>query len=819
MQSKQHDVWTPPDVINDDEYDSVHTPISISNTKSPPPPTHDNIGWFHGKILVDKSKYIHWANNFRIQFIMALAFISSIVLTVLLAPSSSSIGLLTGGSLTIITCTAVIYTYMKRSTWRKHPNPFIFYRSVCDLCLVLCLLITELYSCTKGTTCEADLPSNLCTLGAGVTQFFLFASESWFFVMAIDMWQSLRSPFTDYKQNKRYYNYFVWGVSLLTSILIMSIPDTAGPSEFGYCWTRLIDDDSISHAFWSLNVRSWLLFYIWLIIYWIYAIGVVIFAWNRLNAGLNETLRMRLRVLHSVTLYVIAIIIYWALSFSVYVPYQVLQVPSNCNQGNTSRKNMNCSDDLKLLNQLMSFMITCKGYFDFVVWFQINELTFSNGLLKQDEGQEIDVDVDLNPQVNLALRCEVLYYTTTGIIQAVKDTHHLPPGATQQALYLQPQGVEKHNENLGQHHSVTIQRSHVSKKRGTLFTDFCPHTFRTIREHFGLSTEEYISSLQKTTKERLSEGASGAFMFYSHDLQLIVKSMSSEEARFLKSIAADYAAYLITHPDSLLTRFFGCHSIRLYGSLFHFVVMQNLFYTEKVIHRRYDIKGSYVNRSTRHPSKGSQVTCRHCNGAYVFGSTTDEGMTCPLRVGSHEPNSVLKDNDLTSKVRLDADSSEELFSQLKMDANFLARLGIMDYSLLLGVHNIEYVVDVNPFGQDAFSGGGGRARRRSSVSVQENRTGTGSSSQDSLPRIATGTRKAHTVVGPSCYYFGMIDILQTWNLEKRVERLIKVNILQHDGDGISAVPPTIYKDRFILKMADILGIALHNEDHHPVRQP
>lgn len=44
--------------------------------------------------------------------------------------------------------------------------------------------------------------------------------------------------------------------------------------------------------------------------------------------------------------------------------------------------------------------------------------------------------------MNLALRCEVLYYTTTGIIQAVKDTNHLPPGATQQALYLQPQGVD-----------------------------------------------------------------------------------------------------------------------------------------------------------------------------------------------------------------------------------------------------------------------------------------------------------------------------------------------------------------------------------------
>ena len=46
------------------------------------------------------------------------------------------------------------------------------------------------------------------------------------------------------------------------------------------------------------------------------------------------------------------------------------------------------------------------------------------------------------------------------------------------------------------------------------------------------------------------------------------------------------------------------------------------------------------------------MTCRHCNGAYVFGSTTDEGMTCPLRVGSHEPNSVLKVITLQNKASL-----------------------------------------------------------------------------------------------------------------------------------------------------------------------
>lgn len=359
------------------------------------------------------------------------------------------------------------------------------------------------------------------------------------------------------------------------------------------------------------------------------------------------------------------------------------------------------------------------------------------------------------------------------------------------------------------------------KKRGTLFIDYCPHTFRTIREHFNITTEQYIASISKTTKERLSEGASGAFMFFSHDQQFIVKSMSQEETAFLRSICADYAAYLLTHPDSLLTRFYGCHSIKLYGSTFSFVVMANLFSTEKVIHRRYDIKGSWVNRTASHPQNGKRVTCRHCNGGYIFGSTDAEANSCPMRVGKHEPNSILKDNDLTAKVRLDRITSEELYQQLVMDANFLARLGIMDYSLLLGVHNVEYMVDgidddkihrtstartISASKRTAPERNMSRASDALEVELQHRDGG--------LPRIVAGTLKANTVVGPSCYYFGLIDILQTWNLNKRLERFAKLHVLRQDPDGISAVPPTIYKDRFTLKIADILGITLHNEEHN-----
>ncbi|OWZ09446.1 Phosphatidylinositol-4-phosphate-5-kinase [Phytophthora megakarya] len=769
---------------------------------------NEGIGWFHAKIKVENT--IHWANNYKIQCCMFFIFVCGAAMTVAFADNDAkaSVGLVAGSVITLFCCCAVVYTFLTRPTWRKHPNPIIFFRSICDICLVAVLLITELYKCGSGD-CSNTLTGASCTATAALTQFFLWTSESWFFVMAIDMLSSLQSPFTDYKSNVRRYHGFVWATGLLTCILLVSIPDFAGESEFGYCWTasksKLRHDESGSSSsetgnLWNLNFQSWLLFYIWLILYWVYAITVIYWAYRRLNSGLSETLRMRLRVLHSVTIYVIAIIIYWGLSFCIYVPFLV--------QG---------SERSSWVEQMMNFMITCKGYFDFVVWFQMND--FHDAGKKGKGGKkDVDVDVDLSPQVNLALRCEVLYYTTTGIIQAVRDTQHLPPGANQQELYLQPQGTEDNRGSLGVDEYMIRTRPKAALGKGTLFIDYCPHTFQTIREHFGIDTNQYIESLSRTTKERLSEGASGAFMFFSHDQQLIVKSMSDEESVFLRSIAAEYASFLLTNPDSLLTRFYGCHAIRLYGNTFNFVVMANLFSTEKVIHRRYDIKGSWVNRSAKHPSKGKWVTCRHCNAKYVFGSTDAEN--CRARVGRHEPNVILKDNDLTAKVRLDPKVAEELYDQVVKDANFLSRLGIMDYSLLLGIHNVEYMVNpdleeepvippkdaVGPrrrtINNSTMNGGG---REGSTAPLRESKPRT------HLPRVATGTRRANTVVGPSIYYFGLIDILQTWNMDKKLERFAKTKLLAKDADGLSAIPPASYCERFKRKMGEILSVTTRDE--------
>ena len=50
--------------------------------------------------------------------------------------------------------------------------------------------------------------------------------------------------------------------------------------------------------------------------------------------------------------------------------------------------------------------------------------------------------------------------------------------------------------------------------------------------------------------------------------------------------------------------------------------------------------------------------------------------------GNHEPNVILKDNDLKYKLKLPGKLAREVRDQLEQDAIQLARMGIMDYSLL-----------------------------------------------------------------------------------------------------------------------------------------
>ncbi|GAA5977881.1 hypothetical protein JCM11641_006098 [Rhodosporidiobolus odoratus] len=338
------------------------------------------------------------------------------------------------------------------------------------------------------------------------------------------------------------------------------------------------------------------------------------------------------------------------------------------------------------------------------------------------------------------------------------------------------------------------------------FKDYAPWIFRELREYFYLDPSDYLISL--TAKYILSElgspGKSGSFFYFSRDYRFIIKTIRHTEHKFLRSILKDYHEYVKKNPHTLISRFYGLHRVKLpHGKKIHFVIMNNLFPPHRDIHETYDLKGSAIGR------------------------------LYPEDKAAQNPHAVLKDLNWVTRHRQLALGPEKkaLFEeQLRRDTELLQRLGIMDYSLLTGIHN---GVRGNSDGlrEDKLSVFQPNAPRPSRKPTQVKRDADASALRKAVQRSdpqalgvahelpeqdtserrlflfyqdeggmrATGENNEDLGV---IYYLGIIDILTPYTIVKRLEHFWKG--LQHDKHMISPVHPREYGDRFLAFVKSVI---------------
>uniref|UniRef100_A0A7S1U3Z0 PIPK domain-containing protein n=1 Tax=Phaeomonas parva TaxID=124430 RepID=A0A7S1U3Z0_9STRA len=310
------------------------------------------------------------------------------------------------------------------------------------------------------------------------------------------------------------------------------------------------------------------------------------------------------------------------------------------------------------------------------------------------------------------------------------------------------------------------------------FKDYSPKIFRAIRKHFGIDESDYMLSLAGDFNfiEFIANSHSGQFFFYSHDGRYMIKTMEKAECKLLRDLLPDYYNHIKNQRQTLMTRFYGMHRVKMrhISKVMHFVIMGSVFHTGLPIHVSYDLKGSTVGRmvSEEERAKGK----------------------------------VRKDQDLLKdERRLQLGPMRETFiEQVERDSQFLARHNIMDYSLLVGVHNLRE--------------GGGResGKRHASVVLTEQEQQRLGRSVDSMDSLGDGQNAEGQHLGPQdvwsqdsggfqgrapdgtmqddIFYMGIIDILQQYNTKKWAENLLKG--FKYDRNEISAVRPDKYARRF-----------------------
>ncbi|KAF2018380.1 SAICAR synthase-like protein [Aaosphaeria arxii CBS 175.79] len=349
-----------------------------------------------------------------------------------------------------------------------------------------------------------------------------------------------------------------------------------------------------------------------------------------------------------------------------------------------------------------------------------------------------------------------------------------------------------------------------SAKYDFKFKDYAPWVFRHLRGRFRLDPADYLVSL--TSKYILSElgspGKSGSFFYFSRDYKYIIKTIHHAEHKFLRKILKDYYNHIRDNPNTLLSQFYGLHRVKIpYGRKIHFVVMNNLFPPHRDIHRTFDLKGSTIGRDFR-----------------------EEDL-------EKNPRATLKDlNWLRRDASLEFGPTKKkaFIEQMQKDVKLLQRLHIMDYSLLIGIHDLERGNEENlrdktlqvfqPGGVEEEPGPSMLMRTPSKLEsarkakelrqmIKTQKPVPMDQSSNKMPDELQdpkdpkrnfyfysddgGFRATHEDDSPGeeIYYLGIIDCLTHYSLIKRMEHFFKG--LANTESQISAIPPERYGDRFV----------------------
>lgn len=122
--------------------------------------------------------------------------------------------------------------------------------------------------------------------------------------------------------------------------------------------------------------------------------------------------------------------------------------------------------------------------------------------------------------------------------------------------------------------------------------------FKNLRERFNIEDVDFRESLTRSQPTQVdSSGKSGAQFYQSYDKLFILKSLTSEEVERMHSFLKHYHPYIVErHGETLLPQYLGMYRLTVDGVQYYFVVMRNVFSSHLAIHKKYDLKGSTVDR-------------------------------------------------------------------------------------------------------------------------------------------------------------------------------------------------------------------------------
>ncbi|XP_055873524.1 phosphatidylinositol 4-phosphate 5-kinase type-1 alpha-like isoform X7 [Biomphalaria glabrata] len=377
------------------------------------------------------------------------------------------------------------------------------------------------------------------------------------------------------------------------------------------------------------------------------------------------------------------------------------------------------------------------------------------------------------------------------------------------------------------------------------FKTYAPVAFRYFRDLFGIQPDDFMLSLcDEPLKELSNPGASGSIFYLTQDDEFIIKTVQHKEAEFLQKLLPGYFLNISQNKRTLLPKFYGLYCYQCSGKNIRFTVMNNLLPSTVKLHEKYDMKGStYKRKASKHERSKSSPTLKDLD----FMDNHPEGL------------------------QLEKDTYDALIKTLQRDCRVLESFKIMDYSLLVGIYNLDLAnkekKQIQEFQSQQYcntfitrhfwnrqsqstvqqqqiqlqqdkeqSENYGSSQSRSDRTDTRNSLHRGKSFKTRIGQYSTPMESIQGVTDlneeidedtdvPSdiqtphwlsnshvsdcpggiparnakgerlLIYLGIIDILQSFRLKKRLEHTMKSIVI--DGDTISVHRPSYYAQRFL----------------------
>ncbi|KFO35102.1 Phosphatidylinositol-5-phosphate 4-kinase type-2 alpha, partial [Fukomys damarensis] len=344
------------------------------------------------------------------------------------------------------------------------------------------------------------------------------------------------------------------------------------------------------------------------------------------------------------------------------------------------------------------------------------------------------------------------------------------------------------------------------------FKEYCPMVFRNLRERFGIDDQDFQNSLTRSAPlPNDSQARSGARFHTSYDKRYVIKTITSEDVAEMHNILKKYHQYIVEcHGITLLPQFLGMYRLNVDGVEIYVIVTRNVFSHRLSVYRKYDLKGSTVAREASDKEKAKELP-------------------------------TLKDNDFINegqKIYIDDSNKKAFLEKLKKDVEgpdperrlavaragsghfghmndgndraFLAQLKLMDYSLLVGIHDVERAEQEEVEGEE--NEGEEEAESDGTPAVGTPPDSPGNTLNSSPPLAPGEFDPSIDVYGIKChensprkevYFMAIIDILTHYDAKKKAAHAAKT-VKHGAGAEISTVNPEQYSKRFLDFIGHIL---------------